>query len=148
MSVLCEPNPDMIVIMAGYPQEMERLLTSNSGLASRFPYNFHFADYSADELTQIALQLLKRDDYILTDDAAVALKDVIKKQVANHQKNFGNARWVNTLVKNGIIPAFAHRVFSTGSDDLQHIDAQDILKACKMLETHSETARKPIGFRA
>ena len=50
-------------------------------------------------------------------------------------KNFGNARWVEQFVNNGIIPAMADRLYSTdntlsaGDIDLQHIEASDIKKA-------------------
>ena len=54
LTVLSEPNPDMIVILAGYEDKMKKLLKSNPGLKDRFPLRFHFEDYTADELSEIA----------------------------------------------------------------------------------------------
>lgn len=50
LPVLAEPHPDMIIVLAGYEDEMERMLQSNPGLKGRFSYRLHFEDYSADEL--------------------------------------------------------------------------------------------------
>ena len=54
LTVLAQDNCDMLVILAGYPDDMERLINSNHGLASRFPNRFLFPDYNVDELMQIA----------------------------------------------------------------------------------------------
>lgn len=133
LTVLSQPNPDMLIIFAGYPREMEEMLNSNPGLSGRFPYRYLFPDYNAKELMQIARKLFDRDEYILTDEAAIVLEDVIEKTLKEHPKNFSNARWIEQMVKNGIIPAFADRVFASGSDDFQHIEASDILIAYEKL---------------
>lgn len=138
LTVLSQPNPDMLIIFAGYPREMEAMLNSNPGLSGRFPYRYLFPDYNAKELMQIALKLFERDEYILTDEAAFVLKDVIEKTLNMHPKNFSNARWIEQIVKNGVIPALADRVFASGSDDFQHIEASDIRAAYEKL------APKPI----
>lgn len=133
MTVLSQPNPDMLIVLAGYPREMEDMLSSNPGLSGRFPYRYLFQDYDAKELMQIARKLFDRDEYILTDEAAFALEDIIEKTLNLHPKNFSNARWIEQIVKNGVIPALADRVFSTGSNDLQRIEASDIRTAYEKL---------------
>ena len=50
LTYLSLDDSDMIVILAGYTNEMERLLESNPGLKSRFPYIFRFGDYTPDQL--------------------------------------------------------------------------------------------------
>ena len=114
------------------------MLNSNPGLSGRFPYRYLFPDYNAKELMQIALKIFERDEYILTDEAAFVLEDVIGKTLNMHPKNFSNARWIEQIVKNGVIPALADRVFASGSDDFQHIEASDIRAAYEKL------APKPI----
>ena len=105
------------------------MLTVNPGLSGRFPYRYQFNDYSAEQLVKIARRLFQRDDYLLTEEAEAELLNTIEQILSQVITNFSNARWVEQFVHNGIIPAMADRVFSTGSDDLQHIEASDICKA-------------------
>lgn len=144
MTVLTQPNPDMLIVFAGYPEEMEHLLSTNPGLASRFPYHFRFADYDQEQLMEIAHRLLEHDDYILTADAEMAFKEIIKEKLQNRAKDFGNARWITTMIRNGIVPALAGRVFSAGTDDFQHIYASDVRIANEKLNPKpSEQEKKP-----
>ena len=129
LTVLTQPNPDMLIVFAGYENEMQTMLSTNVGLAGRFPYRYHFDDYSAEQLMEIARRLFERDDYLLTPEAAQELQKTITLAISQKPANFGNARWVEQLVRNGIIPAMADRIYATGSDDLQHIEAIDIRKA-------------------
>ncbi len=129
LTVLTQPNPDMLIVFAGYENEMQAMLSTNVGLAGRFPYRYHFDDYSAEQLMEIACRLFERDDYLLTSEAAQELQKTITQTIAQKPANFGNARWIDQFVHNGIIPAMADRIYATGSDDLQHIEAIDIRKA-------------------
>ena len=131
LTVLTQPNPDMLIVFAGYENEMQAMLSTNVGLAGRFPYRYHFDDYSAEQLMEIACRLFERDDYLLTSEAAQELQKTITQAIAQKPANFGNARWVEQLVRNGIIPAMADRIFSSGSNDFQHIEVADIVKAYK-----------------
>lgn len=129
LTVLTQPNPDILIVFAGYTKEMDAMLSTNPGLAGRFPYRYHFADYNADELMAIACRILERDEYILTDEAGSKLHDGIVNALSQKSSNFSNARWVKQLVNNGIIPAMANRIYSTGCHDLQHIEVSDVSKA-------------------
>ena len=131
LTVLTQPNPDMLIVFAGYENEMQAMLSTNVGLAGRFPYRYHFDDYSAEQLMEIARRLFDHDDYLLTSEAAQELQNTITQTVAQKPANFGNARWVEQFVRNGIIPAMADRIFSSGSNDFQHIEVADIVKAYK-----------------
>ena len=131
LTVLPQPNPDMLIVFAGYENEMQTMLSTNVGLAGRFPYRYHFDDYSAEQLMEIARRLFERDDYLLTPEAALELQKTITQAIAQKPANFGNARWVEQLVRNGIIPAMADRIFSSGCNDFQHIEVADIVKAYK-----------------
>lgn len=92
----------LIVILAGYTEEMKEFINSNPGLQSRFNRYIEFPDYSADELFQIFESNLKKSDYYLADDAARALKDYLIKTVTHKDKNFGNARFVRNLFEKTI----------------------------------------------
>lgn len=129
LTVLTRPNPDMLVVLAGYTKEMNAMLKSNPGLLSRFPYRYQFDDYSALQLMEIARHLFESEDYILTDEAAMELQKSIEKTLKMKLPEFGNARWIEQFVHNGIIPAMADRFYTTGSADYQHVEASDITKA-------------------
>ena len=58
----------LIVVLAGYPGAMERLLASNPGLASRFQRTFHFPDYTVVELCRILQSLCEKNLYVLPAD--------------------------------------------------------------------------------
>ena len=150
LTVLTQPNPDMLIVFAGYEREMEAMLASNPGLSGRFPFRYQFQDYSADQLMQIARRLLERDEYILTPEADAEMQRAINLTLSQKMPNFGNARWIEQFVRNGmmpnfgnarwieqfvrngIIPAMADRIFTVGTLDLQHIEASDVEKAfCK-----------------
>lgn len=133
LDVLSQKEPDMLIIFAGYKREMDKLMSMNPGLVGRFPYKFHFADYDAAQLMQIAENILSKDQYQLTADARAQLEESISDTVANRTENFSNARWVEQFVRNGIIPAMADRV-SAASQPLdktayQRIEAADVVAA-------------------
>ena len=154
LTSLSEKNPDMLVIFAGYKEEMDRLMTMNPGLVGRFPYKFHFRDYTADELMQIAQSLLARDEYMLTDEAEALLLQTIRDTVAQKNKNFGNARWIEQYVSNGIIPALADRLASTAHpftrEVYQRIEATDIQRAYEKFNPKTIELKpcRQVGFSA
>ncbi len=146
LTVLTQPNPDMLIVFAGYTQEMEAMLNSNPGLSSRFPYRYQFDDYDTAQLMEIAMRLFERDDYVLTPEAAKEMRSAIDQALKAKDLHFGNARWIEQFVRNGIIPAMADRVFSAmnvgdapamnadgdlfaSSVDFQRIEASDVTKA-------------------
>merc|ERR1712151_1428463 len=57
---------DLVVILAGYPDEMERLVATNPGVRSRFPTQVLFEDYTEPELIQIAERMLSSDEFVLS----------------------------------------------------------------------------------
>lgn len=90
------------VILAGYPEEMRQFLDANPGLRSRFPQsNFiQLPDYSNDELMQIAEQAAMDNDYAITADGKIELKDRIEKERVDD--TFGNARTVRNIILDAI----------------------------------------------
>ena len=150
LTVLSQPNPDMVIIFAGYEKEMDAMLNSNPGLMGRFPYKYRFSDYDADQLMEIALHLFAKDDYILNDEAQVILHQRICDTLSRHTKNFGNARWVEQFIRNGIIPAMANRVTQDTLKDYQHILPSDVEEGYqkfnpRMIELKP---RRQVGFNA
>ncbi len=151
LPILAEPNPDMVVIMAGYEQEMDNLMNANQGLRSRFAYTWNFVDYTADELYEIARYELDRSCYKLEEKAADCLKQLCKKMVANKRKDFANARWVKQVVNNGILPAMAKRAMAQFIEDdlelLTIVHESDVIQAAEKYGPKEKNMRR-IGFCA
>ena len=64
---------DLVVILAGYTREMQQFLSANSGLASRFPNQIEFPDYTADQLLDITVSLASARGYRLDDSCTFPL---------------------------------------------------------------------------
>ena len=89
---------DFVVVVAGYPDKMDHFMRSNPGLASRFDLTVDFPDYSDRELMQIFEDLVKENQYSLTDGARQRLQSEVSGWVRG--ENFGNARDVRKLFNN------------------------------------------------
>ena len=158
LTVLSEPEPDMIIILAGYEDKMAAMMKTNPGLKDRFPLTFHFDDYSAGELMEMACRTLKAGSYRLTDGARKYLASLIEKASAQRDEYFGNGRWVHNLISQGIIKSMAKRVMSgpvAGSDidisllcDIQEADIREAERNFLSLKTSRISSPRPIGFRA
>lgn len=154
LTVMAQEDCDMIVIFAGYSKEIETMMRCNQGLSGRFPYKFEFADYSADELMQIAELKLSQEDYELTPEARDLLYKTIEETVANKDWDFCNARWVGQYVDNGIIPAQCERLMQCGApisrDDYRMINADDVNAAYVLHRPAKKNCRiyRGVGFTA
>ena len=151
LTVLSQKNPDLIVILAGYEKEMMNMLETNPGMKGRFPYHFHFEDYNADELLQIAHNQLSRLEYILTPQADKRLEETIAEVVANKDVFFHNARWVEQYIENGILTAMSKRLADLAMcvEDkslYQTIEAEDIENAYRLMKPQ-KAEKKPVYRR-
>lgn len=120
----------LVVILAGYGDEMKEFIDSNPGLESRFNRYIHFEDYSADELHKIFNLNVAKHEYILSPEANERVLNVLKNDVANKDENFGNARHVRNIFEK-TLENQATRLSEISSDSLdrqklQEITAEDI----------------------
>ena len=88
---------DLVVIVAGYPDEMEKFLSSNSGLKSRFSQNIDFEDYNIEELTEVFKRMCNSKGYIFTENILSKVKVLIATTKAKDDTTFGNARGVRNI---------------------------------------------------
>src|SRR5690625_4725806 len=93
---------DFILILAGYPNEMEHFLYLNPGLKSRFPFILDFQNYDVDQLMKIAKQMVVEREYQLTKEAEWKLQTHLVKQTQANIRNFSNARYVRNIVEHAI----------------------------------------------
>lgn len=118
----------LIVILAGYSDEMEYFIDSNPGLKSRFSRNIFFPDYSEDELVDILLNYISEYEYTITDDALDKARQSIWEAMQTEGRNFGNGRFVRNLFET-IVKNQANRIASIpnpSETDLTEIIDRDI----------------------
>lgn len=90
---------EVILILAGYQQEMEHFLETNPGLRSRFPIHIDFPDYCQQELLAIADQMCQKRQYQLSPQARALIS---KMSFTGGKGYFGNARTVRNLIEKAI----------------------------------------------
>lgn len=88
---------DLVVIVAGYTDPMNKFFESNPGLKSRFNTFIEFPDYDADELENILLFICKNNDYVLSDAARTNTRRYLEGSISQKDKNFANGRLVRNL---------------------------------------------------
>ncbi|HPF07774.1 MAG TPA: AAA family ATPase [Spirochaetota bacterium] len=86
-----------VVIAAGYKDEMDRFISSNPGLKSRFTNFFHLVDYKPEELYRIFCIMTDNAGFILSEDAHLKVKDALKDIFNKRDKKFANGRTVRNL---------------------------------------------------
>ena len=88
---------DLVVIVAGYTEPMNKFFESNPGLKSRFNTFIEFPDYETDELESILYTMCKKNDYQLGDNAKVIIHKHLEECVSKKDENFANGRLVRNL---------------------------------------------------
>lgn len=92
----------LVVILAGYPREMDNFSNANPGIASRFNTTINFRDYKGEELTEIARRMIKSQGYSLSEDAERGIGKFFEKMYVSRKKDFANARDVRNAVDKAI----------------------------------------------
>ncbi len=124
---------------------MEELLKSNSGFESRIAFKIDFPDYSADELYQIFINLVKQEGFNLDKNCKTIIMDYFVNEIKNADESFGNGRLVrNLLEKTKMVQAT--RIINTKSKDLDVITADDIINVVNKIKTQKTQIK--IGFSA
>ena len=88
---------DLIVIIAGYDEPIQKFINSNAGLQSRFPTAIQFTDYNGEEMFKIFSGMCKKGQYTMSPEVQGILKNHFDKLYANRGENFGNARDVRNF---------------------------------------------------
>ncbi len=92
----------LVVIIAGYTNEMKRFIDSNPGLRSRFNRYIKFPDYTPEELVDIFHMYMRKNEYTISKDADKLLREKLEYAVAHKDRNFGNARYVRNVFEKTI----------------------------------------------
>src|SRR6266581_2718902 len=120
---------DLVVILAGYKDRMDRFFQSNPGMASRIAHHIDFPDYEVGELATIAERMLDAMHYRFDDESRMVFDDYLKRRMA--QPHFANARSVrNALDRARLRHAYrlySHPEVATTDESLTTIAAADLL---------------------
>lgn len=131
LQVMENQREDLVVILAGYKEPMDKFYESNPGLSSRIANHIDFPDYSVDELVEIAKLMLQDQQYQLTYDAEIGLTKYIQKR--KEKPLFANARSVKNALDRARMRQ-ANRIFDSRGQvltkkELVNIEADDILQS-------------------
>jgi hypothetical protein len=99
LKLMEDHRDEVVVIVAGYPREMQRFVESNPGVASRFPTTIGFADYSPDELWGIFRLYAERAGFSLLDGVEAAFRRLVPEP---RPDAFGNGRFVRNVFEDAV----------------------------------------------
>ena len=131
LQVMENQRDELVVILAGYKEPMDKFYESNPGLSSRIANHIDFPDYSVEELLTIAKMMLEEQQYQLTPQAEVALTDYIARR--KQKPLFANARSIKNALDRARMRQ-ANRIFDSRGQvltkkELVNIEADDILQS-------------------
>lgn len=121
---------DLVVIVAGYPDLMERFVNSNPGLKSRFNKYIYFEDYTPEELLEIFDSMCKKSGLIATKNARDLVLKHFEEEYANRDKTFANGREVRNFFEKTVVNQ-ANRLAQESyidDEDVATLTAEDISK--------------------
>ena len=128
LQVMENQRDDLVVILAGYSDRMERFFTANPGFRSRVAHHVDFPDYSAGELDAIGARILDTMNYRMSREAEEAFKRYVELRM--QQPHFANGRSIRNALDRARLRQ-ANRLFNSErpvtADDLVTITAEDIL---------------------
>lgn len=123
-------SDDLVVILAGYPDEIGKMIALNPGMRSRVPYTLEFPNYTPEELTQIFMKMVN-DNFSCTEDLGKHVEEFfmsIPSEVMN-DKTFGNGRFIRNIYERTWGKAIA-RGSENGFDSIV-LNCQDFDEATK-----------------
>lgn len=131
LQVMENQRDDLVVILAGYKEPMDKFYESNPGLSSRIANHIDFPDYTVEELLKISKLMLEEQQYQLTPDAEIALESYIQKR--KEKPLFANARSVKNALDRARMRQ-ANRIFESRGQvltkkELVNLEASDILQS-------------------
>ena len=126
LQVMENQREDLVVILAGYKEPMDKFYDSNPGLSSRIANHIDFPDYTVDELLEIAKLMLQEQQYLLTEEAETSFLEYI--EIRKTQPFFANARSVKNALDRARMRQ-AIRICESDPDKL--LTKRDLVTICE-----------------
>ena len=123
LQVMENNRDDLVVILAGYKDRMDKFFHSNPGMRSRIAHHIDFPDYSADELLVIAKLMLAEQNYRFSPEAEKAFSEYIPLRMK--MEHFANARSIRNALDRARMRQ-ANRLFAGAKKSLTKIDLMTI----------------------
>lgn len=111
---------DLVVIVAGYTEPMNKFFDSNPGLKSRFNTFIEFDDYNSEELEEMLIRMCRNNDYVLSEKLKINIRSFLEKQVTNKDEYFANGRMVRNIYDD-LVMNHARRVV-----DIQNVSCEEL----------------------
>lgn len=121
----------LVVIFAGYSNDMEDFMNFNPGLRSRIGYKFTFQDYSVNELQEILYRKMNQNGYTVSEDAKIKIRDIMEHY--SNKENFGNGRFVDQVFQRIILQ---HAENEPSDENLAKICVDDIPSIEEFMEIY------------
>ncbi len=141
LQVMENNREDLVVILAGYRDRMDRFFQSNPGVSSRIAHHLDFPDYTPDELLAIAKLMLEQQQYRFSPEAELTFREYLVRRM--RLPRFANARSVRNALDRARLRQ-ASRLFATGAGrltkkDLVTIEPEDLLASRVFREEAPDT---------
>lgn len=142
LQVMENNRDDLVVILAGYKDKMDRFFHSNPGMRSRIAHHIDFPDYKPSELLAIAKLMLAEQNYRFSEESEKAFIAYIEKRM--QMEHFSNARSVRNALDRARLRQ-ANRLFASANSkltkiDLMTLEADDILASRVFIDGQLDTA--------
>lgn len=120
---------NLVVIVAGYPDLMERFVNSNPGLKSRFNKYIYFEDYTPEELLEIFDSMCKKSGLTATQDTRDLVLKHFEKEYANRNETFANGREVRNFFEKTVVNQANRLAIESNIDDedVSTLTAEDVM---------------------
>ena len=148
LSVLIKMMEDhkdrLVVIFAGYKDEMEKFVDTNPGMKSRIGYTFEFNDYSDAELVEIFCRKAKKAGFVLEEGVKEKINECVKG--VSSLKDFGNGRFIDKLFQEVLVE---HAMNLTGIENLKILSVNDVPSQEKIRKNvlGDSSGKTEIGFK-
>ncbi|MDQ6598112.1 AAA family ATPase [Bacillus salipaludis] len=137
---------DIVVVIAGYTNEMEGFLKSNPGLKSRFPFLIEFPDYTSEEMFEILNSMVGARDFNIEPELREDLLALFESKQISGRNDSGNGRLVRNTLEEAIRKQAVRLINETGYKDLKLLTAQDFGIAAKKPFDIDASFNKIIGL--